>query len=310
MKRAPIFLCILATSAAWGPSSFAQQQTAVGPGITPLDAAGERYGVEMSGSATTGTLTVGVVGGPNMNIDTSNNPIAPGSVAISTEASSSGNIVFNSGSTVYGNIGVTQPGGPFLLDIAAGNTGTVVNFDGSVYATILNVTGTGTVDFKSGAINIMATNFAANGTIVLAPNTTLIGALTTTAGASTGTLSLGAGSTLNGAAGGAIGLESINVLGGSNRAGVVATITGAVDSFGFALKTNTLNIGGALTIANLAPSGVIDTTLASATVYGDIRVVGSTNLGPSLTIDVTVPATAHLTVGTMLIRLSPNNTRS
>lgn len=60
--------------------------------------------------------------------------------------------------------------------------------------------------------------------------TTLIGALTTTVGANTGTLGLGSASVLNGAVGGAVGLRAINVVGGSNLAGVTATITGAANT--------------------------------------------------------------------------------
>ena len=291
-------LVFVAAVAAWCPASFAQRQTAVGPGIIPLNATGVLGGVDMSGSATTGTLTVGVPGGPAMDIFTLNNPPVAGFVAVSTAASSQGNIVFNSSSTVYGAIGVTQPGGPFLLNITGGNAGTAVNFLGPVFATTLNVSGTGTVNFNSGSTNITATNFAADGTISLAPNTTVIGALTTTAGSQTGTLALGGGSVLDGAVGGAIGLRSINVVGGSNLAGVSSTITGAVNAYSFSLGTNTLNIGGALTIANSTPSGVINTTLASPTVYGNIRPVGATNLGPTLRINVTVPSTALIPVGT------------
>ncbi len=204
---------------------------------------------------------------------------------MSTAASSQGNIVFNSSSNVFGAIGVTQPGGPFLLNIAGGNTGTVVNFQGPVFATTMNVTGTGVMNFNSGSTNIVATNFAADGTINLAPNTTVIGALTTTAGAQTGTLGLGGGSVLNGAVGGAVGLRAINVNGGSNNAGVTATITGATNAYTFNLGTNTLNVGGALTIANGTPSGLISTTLASPTVFGNIRPVGATNLGSTLHVD-------------------------
>ena len=153
----------------------------------------------------------------------------------------------------------------------------------------LNVTGTGAVNFNSGSTNITATNFAADGTINLAPNTTVIGALTTTAGANTGTLSLANGSVLDGAVGGAVGLRSINVVGGTNLAGASATITGAVNSNAFSLGTSTLKIGGALTIA---PGGVINTTLASPTLYGNIRPVGATNLGPTLGLSVSVPSTA------------------
>ena len=298
MNRKQFFLCCVATPMLlWPTASLAQRQTAVGPGVIPLSAAGVLNGVDMSGSATTGTLSVGVVGGPEMDIYTQNNPLVAGQLAVSTAASSQGNIVFNSSSTVFGGIGVTQPGGPFLLNIAGGATGSTVNFEGPVYATTLDVTGTGSMNFNSGSTNITATNFAADGAIGLAPNTTVIGALTTTAGADTGTLSLGGGSVLNGAVGGAVGLKAINVVGGSNLAGVSASISGAVDAYSFSLGTNTLNIGGALTIANGGTGGVINTTLASPSLYGNIRPVGATNLGPTLQVNVTVPSTAYIAVG-------------
>lgn len=273
----------------------AARQKAVGPGPIPLSVDGSTSGVDMSGSATTGTLIVGVVGGPQMDVFTLNNPVAPNTIAISTAASSQGNVTFNSSSNVYGAIGQTQPAGPFLLAIAGGNTGTIINFNGPVFATTTNVTGGGTLNFNSGSTNVSASNFAADGTISLAPNTTLIGALTTTAGAQTGTLSLGGGSVLDGAVGGAIGLRSVNVVGGSTTAGVSATITGTINAYGFVLGTNTLNIGGALTLAD---HGVISTTLASPSVFGNIRPVGATNLGASTLINVTVSPTAYIPVGT------------
>ncbi|MDB5686710.1 MAG: hypothetical protein JWR77_1299 [Rhizorhabdus sp.] len=297
MRAIRLSLLCAVSFGAWAPAAHAQRQTAVGPGPIPLNAAGVTGGVDMSGSATTGTLTVGVVGGPAMDVYTLNNPAVAGRIAISTAASSQGNVMFNSGSTVYGAIGQTQPAGPFLLAITGGNTGTAVNFMGPVFATTTNVVGTGSLNFNSGSINISASNFAADGTIRLAPNTTLIGALTTTAGAQTGTLALGGGSTLDGAVGGATGLRSINVTGGSDLAGVKATITGATNAYAFSLGTNTLNIGGALTIANGGPSGVINTTLASPSVYGNIRPVGATNLGSTLAINVTVSPTAYIPVG-------------
>jgi outer membrane autotransporter protein len=295
MKPIPVLLLCVAAITAWCPPSFAARQTAVGPGTIPLDADGVLSGVDMSVSGITGTLSVGVPGGPQMDIFTSNNPLGTVSgLAVSTAASSQGNIVFNSSSTVYGNIGVTQPGGPFLLNIDAGAAGTAVNFLGSVFATTLNVTGTGAVNFNSGSTNYAATNFAGDGTIRLAPNTTVIGALIT-ATANTGTLALGGGSVLDGAVGGATGLRAINVMGGDNIAGVSASITGAVDAYSFSLGTNTLNIGGALTIPD---AGVINTTLASPTLYGKIIPTGATNTGPTLGVNVTVPSTAYIPVGT------------
>jgi outer membrane autotransporter protein len=298
MKR--IFSALFFTTAtiAWSPTSFAQRQQAVGPGIIPLNAAGSLNGVDLSASATTGTLSVGVPGGPQANIFTLNNPPVAGLVAVSTAASSQGNIIFNSSSNVFGAIGATQPAGPFLLGISGGNAGTTVNFMGPVFATTLNVAGTGAMNFNSGSVNITATNFGGDGTISLAPNTTLIGALTTTAGANTGTLSLGSASVLDGAVGGAVGLRAINVVGGNDTAGATATITGAANAFSFNLGTNTLNVDGALTVANGGPNGVINTSLASPIVYGNIRPVGATNLGPALLVNVTVPSTAFIPVGT------------
>jgi len=312
MKRTALILSSIAVAAAFSSPAFAQRQQAVGPGVIPLDANGMLSGVDMSASGTTGTLNVGVVGGPETDILSSNNPYVAGMLAVTTAASSQGNIVFNSSSTVYGGIGVTQPGGPFLLNISGGNAGATVTLLGPLYATTLNVTGTGTVNFDSGTTNITATNFAADGTISLAPNTTVIGALTTTAGANTGTLVLGGASVLNGAVGGAVGLKAIDVQGGSSLAGVSATITGAVSAYSFALGTNTLNVGGALTIANGGPAGVINTTLASPSVYGNIRPVGATNLGAALQVNVTVPSSAIIPVGTQfnIIATQPGTLQS
>src|ERR1700722_6771452 len=116
----PVLLAFVVFSA-WLPTDFAQRQTAFGPDSIPLNATGGLHGVDMSASATTGTLIVGVPGGPVTDIFTLNNPPVAGLVAVSTAASSQGNIVFNSGSTVYGAIGATQPAGPFLLNISGGN---------------------------------------------------------------------------------------------------------------------------------------------------------------------------------------------
>jgi hypothetical protein len=293
-------LAVAVVIQSWCSPGFAQQ---VINGATPtaLSATGVTAGVAMTGQGGGGTLIVGTIGGPEADIFTNNssggtvtNPLLK---AVSTDTSSSSSIVFNNSSTVFGALGVTNPGGPFFLNINGGNNGTAVNFDGGLFGTITTVSGTGSLNFNNGATNITATNFAANGTISLAPNTTLIGALTTSA-ANSGTLVLGGGSALTGAAGGATGLKAINVVGGSNAAGVSASISGAVDAFAFSLGTNTLKIGGALTVANQTPAGVINTTLASTTVYGNIQSTGAVNLGPSLLVNVAVPATAFFPVGT------------
>jgi uncharacterized protein with beta-barrel porin domain len=299
MKRA-LFLSSVIAGIIASPGSFAQQ-VINGAAPTPLNATGVTSGVSMTGQGGGGTLIVGTIGGPKMDIFANNssggNVTNPLLRAVSTDASSLSDIVFNSSSDVFGAIGITNPGGPFFRNINGGNNGTAVNFNGSLFGTIATVSGTGSLNFNSGSTNISATNFAGNGIISLAPNTTLIGALTTNT-ANTGTLSLASGSALTGAVGGANGLRAVNVVGGSNTAGVSASISGAVNAYAFNLGTNTLNIGGALTIANQTASGVINTTLASASVYGNIRPVGATNLGSTLLINVAVPQTAFFPVGT------------
>jgi len=104
-----LVLPILVAVTTWSSVSAARQ-TAVGPGTIPLNATGVLEGVDMSASGITGTLSVGVVGGPARDIFTLNNPALPGTIAVSKAASSQGNIVFNSSSTVFGDIGITQPG--------------------------------------------------------------------------------------------------------------------------------------------------------------------------------------------------------
>jgi uncharacterized protein with beta-barrel porin domain len=298
MKLVIFGLSLLIAVTMFASAGVAQPQQAIGPGITALDPTGVLNGAQMSASATTGTLTVGTVGGPVTDVDTSNNPLVSGVIALSTGVNSNGNIVFNSGSTVYGDVGQTTPPLNFL-DISGGNTGTAVNFLGAVHATTIFVTGTGALNFESGTANDGAGIFSSDGTISLSPGSSLNGALTSTAGADTGTLLLGAGSLENGAIGGGSGLKMVQVVGGSDLAGVSATIQGAADVYTMSLGTNTLLINGALALASSGAGGTVDTTIASDSLYGNVRVLGATSLGPSVTVNVTVPAAAVLTVGTV-----------
>ena len=299
--RVNVFTAVLVAAVTAGSTASVAQQVINGAIPTALNATGVTSGVSMTGQGGGGTLIVGTIGGPQTDIFTNNS--GNGTVtnallrAVSTDTSSQSNIVFNSSSNVFGALGITNPGGPFFLNINGGNNGTVVNFNGGLFGTITTVSGTGSLNFNNGATNITATNFAGNGTISLAANSKLTGALTTST-ANTGTLSLAGGSALTGAVGGANGIKAINVVGGSNTAGVSASISGAVNAYAFNLGTNTLNVGGALTIANLTTSGVINTTLASSTVYGNIKTVGASNLGATLLVNVAVPQTAFFPVGT------------
>jgi len=146
------------------------------------------------------------------------------------------------------------------------------------------------------------------------------GGITTTA-AQTGNLVLNAGSIVQGAVGDGNGLGSITVNGGTNSRGVSAFIgptlvtggtpeTDAVNVYTFRLNTNTLFISGALTIANSTANGMIFTTLASPTLYGNIRPTGTLNLGSLLTVNVTVPSTAIIPVGTTFFIVKTNGSQT
>jgi len=299
MKRTMSLILFLVLSiTVWCTPLFAAPAREVfGFGPQTMTVIGETGGVDMTGQGAGGTLSVGVAG-TQTNIFSGNDPLGtwPG-LAVSTDVASLSNILLFGSTNVYGDIGTSVLK---FLNIAGGATGETDNFLGTVFATSVNV-GPGTVNFNSGTgTNVGAVNFTGDGTVGLAANTTITGALTTAAGAQTGTLNLAGGSAWSGAVGGAIGLRSINVLGGSNTAGVSATITGAVDTYAFSLGTNTLNIAGALTIETAAPNSLnINTTLASSTVYGRIiKLSGITSLPTTLGVNVLVPSTSYIPVGT------------
>jgi hypothetical protein len=211
--------------------------------------------------------------------------------AVATDNDSLFNITFGGNSIVYGGIG----GGKIFKTLTAGTlTNATVDFLGAVNTTDLSV-GAGTVNFKSGTSNNARMNFTGDGTIGLDLNRTVIGALTMGTD-NFGTLSLASGSQLTGAI---TGIKAINVVGGDSAAGVSATINGAVGVHSFSLLTNTLNItGGALTIVT---DGVINTTIASPTVYGQIIVQDgyASNLGTGVSVVVTVPAGTYIPLGTL-----------
>ncbi|MDB5989264.1 MAG: hypothetical protein JWQ10_667, partial [Herbaspirillum sp.] len=227
-------------------------------------------GVDTAGS---GTLSVGA----NQNLNT-NNDLGG---AITSTAANTAIVAFGGNSTVTGFAGTI---GSELLRIDAGANGSIVNFNGAVFAQTFQVTGNGVVNFNG---NVRAApQFNTDGFINLGAGLTLTGAITTLT-ASTGTLTLNNGSNVTGAIGGASGIKLINVVGGN------ASVTGAVQTLGLNLGANTLNITGQLTTN---AGGTIATSLASNTVYGNaIASSAQINAGG---ITVTPTVTGVLTTGT------------
>ena len=283
MKQIFSFLILTVVITVWCTPSFATAET-IGPAGSPWtsDATGSANGYFINNGGTAYTLDV-TAGFPNIFTGNSAGPYT--SPAVGTNNASLSNIIFSSNSNVYGTIGA----GASFADITLTGA-TSVNFDGTVNTSTMHVA-TGTANFLSGTNNNNAAiTFTGDGTVNVAPNTTVIGAITNQS-ADQGTLVLGSASVLNGAVGGATGLKAINVVGGNNTAGISATIGGAANTYSVSLLTNTLNIGGALTIA---PNGVIDTTVASALVYGNIITMGSVTIGTGTVINENIVGDAPI----------------
>lgn len=248
MQKKLICTAIAAAIAAGASPASAREAVAL-PGV--VGAVGVVSGVDTTGP---GLLTVGA-----QNINTSNDPGG----AITTNAANTADIRFTGNSTVTGFTGTA---GATFLSINAGAAGTIINFNGAVFATTMTISGTGTVNLNGNLTGAPA--FGGDGFINLGAGNTLTGAVTTVA-AGTGTLTLNGGSAVVGAVGGGNGLRAINLVGGNG------TITGAVQTLGLSLGAGTLTITGAFT-SNA--NATIATTLNSNLVFGNANVTGASNI--------------------------------
>lgn len=278
MKTTLISAAVAAAIAAWAPVSLARQTVGLPYlfGVAPGDSVGQATGLDTTAA---GLLTIN----PNININTLND-VGGG---ITSDANNQATILFLGNSTVTGFTGTSLKS---FNAITAGANATTVNFNGNVFATTINVSGTGTVNFNGSvnpAITAASTNFAGDGFINIGANQVFNSAITTNT-ANTGTLTLNGGSSVNGAIGGASGLKQVNVVGGN------ASVIGAVQALGFNLGANTLNINGALTTN---AGGTISTTFASNAVFGNIVATGNSAINAGgVTVITTV--TGALTDGT------------
>lgn len=244
------------------------QEIVVLPGV--VGPVGELDGVTTQGP---GLLTVG-----NQNINTNGINAA----GITTDAANTANILFSGTSTVTGFTGTV---GSTFLNISAGANASTVTFNDQVFSTTFSVSGTGTVNFNGGFVSNTGStvDFAGDGFINLGANQTLVGAITNSAGANTGTLTLGSNSILDGAVGAASGLKLISLSGGD------ALITGQANAQTYTLGTNTLNITGAM---QTPVAGTINTTIFSTTDFGQIVPVGAATIGDALAVNVNVTGDA------------------
>lgn len=278
MKIRLISATVAAVIAAWAPIGSARESVALPYvfGVAPGDTVGQATGVDTSGA---GLITIN----PNININKLND-VGGG---ITSNINNVASILFVGNSTITGFTGTSLIR---FIGITAGANATTVNFNGNVFTTAFNLSGTGTVNFN-GSVNpgivAASTNFDGDGFINVGANQLFNSAITTNT-ANTGTLTLNGGSSVIGAIGGANGLKQINLVGGN------ATVTGAIQVQQFSLGINTLTMTGALT-TNAA--GIINTTFASNSVFGKIVVNGNSAINAGgVTVIPTV--TGALTNGT------------
>ncbi|MGE4382759.1 MAG: autotransporter domain-containing protein, partial [Arcobacter sp.] len=148
--------------------------------------------------------------------------------AITTGTTNTGTLTLNGSSTVSGSVGAS---GALLKEINAGANGSSSTFSSDVYATNLDVEGTGTVNLN-GDYTGTAIRYNADGTVVLANGSDVNSAITTGT-TNTGTLTLNGSSTVSGSVGasGAL-LKEINA--GAN---------GSSSTFSSDVYATTTNIG-------------------------------------------------------------------
>ena len=279
MKKMSIFLTVFVLTS-WSASIFAAVQVVNGAPPVALNANGVADGASFTGQAVTpSTLTVGI--GQNIN----NNGNA---IGVSTDSPGVGTIIFQgtSGiSIVNGSVGAINS----MSNIQAGLGASSVTFNGVVSTATFNVTGNGTVQFNNTAN--AALTFNTDGTLIVGGGATFNGAVNNLA-ANTGTLILNNASTLNGAVGSAVGaLKQVTVVGGN------ATINGALGATNFTLGTNTLFLVGALA---LPTNTVINTTVISDTLFGNINAAGHNDNISAAVVTINVDATNALLTGAPL----------
>lgn len=291
MKIKLITAAIAATLVAWAPNSMARQFIALPYffGDAPGDIVGQETGIDSTGA---GLLTIR----PNISIN-SLNDVGGG---ITNNGNDLASILFSGNSTVTGFTGTSLQR---FNAITAGANASTVNFNGDVFTTTFNLSGTGTVNFNGNlnqGIVAASTIIANDGFLNIGANQVFNSAITTLT-ANTGTLTLNGGSSVIGAIGGASGLRQINVSGGD------ASVIGAVQAREFNLGSNTLNINGALTTN---AGGTISTNFASDAVFGRIVATGDSAINAG-GVTVLTTVTGALTEGTTYrIVSSPSGTNN
>jgi outer membrane autotransporter protein len=189
--------------------------------------------------------------------------------AISTGTAGTGTVTMAATKGITGIVGGTGA----LLALTLNSQGGVSALGAAVTAETITLNGTGNTTAAGTLIASTGVVFGADGTLTMDPDTLVTGAVTTTAGDGTGTLTYGRTSTnsvINNGGIGASGAALLAVTAGS-ASGVTATITGDVNA-------TTLTIIGNNATGIVAVSGNINaTTVNFSTATGNILSLGTTS---------------------------------
>lgn len=253
---------------------------------TAFNAAVNAQTLKFTGTGTVSFGTQAYTGNINFEGNTGTVTLSNGTITgnIDTTTANTGTVTITGAGTVTGNVGSSTT--DTLAAVNAGMTGTTM-ITGSVYATDLNVTGTGTVALGGTLAGALAYG-ANNGVVTVADGANIEGAVTAT---NAGTLTLSGTNTVSGNIGnlgalnagqsggtstlsGTVNATAINI--GTGTADFGKTVTGAIDfggNNGAVIVASGANIVGAVdSIAS--PSGTLTLAGGTQSVSGG---VGATN---------------------------------
>ena len=248
-----------------------------------------------SGSSDIKVLNIGESGvSTNYSITTINGNVFANSTVLNNGATNSSELILASGKnitstittadngkgiltlfggtqTVTGQVGTGGVGGASLAEVNAGANGATSTFAGDVYATNLEVEGTGTVNL-GGDFTGTAIRYNADGTVIVATGNDVNSAITNNTGIdSQGTLTLNGSSTVTGQVGAS----------GASLKEINAGVAGSTSTFNSNVYVTNLNMTGTGTVilnsdltGNVVATGnnqgILTTTGLNKTITGNI----------------------------------------
>ncbi len=198
---------------------------------------------------------------------------------VTTSTDNQGTLTFNGTSTVSGQVGTS---GVKLKEINAGADGKVATFSSDVYATNLNVTGTGAVDLNGDTSSDIV--FANDGTVNVADGKGILGSVQTLSN-NTGILNYKGDGTISADIGSSItsGIKELNINTNNEQNtpdGVLVTVVGLARELYadvIALKNNaTLTLADNANITNSGSDNILVTTDVTNT--GKLTFQGTSNI--------------------------------